>query len=216
MRYGSSIDTISYVGEAQDQGGGGGGGGGGTGEQGPAGPAGADGKSAFQIAVDNGFVGTEAQWLASLAGADGAVGADGADGAVGAVGPQGAAGVDGKSAFEVAVEGGFVGTEAEWLASLQASSETITSDHVHNVAELSVGDSFFVADTGAYKIWKGVGFVEFGKALEPLAVDSLEIGDNSFADDASSGSAGAFKYSDVNGDHLYIHDGTEWHHINGA
>jgi hypothetical protein len=87
---------------------------------------------------------------------------------------------------------------------------------VHNVAELSVGDSFFVADTGAYKIWKGVGFVEFGKALEPLAVDSLEIGDSSFADDPTSGSAGNFKYSDVNGDHLYIHDGTEWHNINGA
>jgi hypothetical protein len=29
------------------------------------------GKSAYQIAVDNGFVGTEAQWLASLQGADG-------------------------------------------------------------------------------------------------------------------------------------------------
>jgi hypothetical protein len=217
MRYGSSIDTVSYVGEAQDTGGGGGGGG--TGEQGPAGPAGADGKSAFQIAVDNGFVGTEAQWLASLAGAagaDGDVGPQGPAGPAGAEGAEGAAGVDGKSAFEVAVESGFVGTEAEWLASLQASSETITSDHVHNVAELSVGDSFFVADNGAYKIWKGVGFVEFGKALEPLAVDSLEIGDSSFADDPTSGSAGAFKYSDKNGDHLYIHDGTEWHNINGA
>lgn len=29
------------------------------------------GKSAYAIAVDNGFVGTEAQWLASLVGADG-------------------------------------------------------------------------------------------------------------------------------------------------
>ena len=29
-----------------------------------------DGKSAYEIAVDNGFVGTEAQWLASLQGAD--------------------------------------------------------------------------------------------------------------------------------------------------
>lgn len=221
MRYGSSIDTIPYVGEAQDTGGGGGG------TQGPPGPAGADGKSAFQIAVDNGFAGTEAQWLASLVGADGTAGADGAqgpagaDGAAGSIGPQGpqgpagANGSEGKSAFQVAVDNGFSGTEAEWLASLQASAETITSDHVHNIAELSVGDSFFVADTGVLKIWKGVGFVELGKALEPLAVDAIET-DNSFADDASSGSAGDFKYSDVDGDHLYIHDGTEWHNINGA
>lgn len=32
---------------------------------------GADGKSAFEIAVGNGFVGTEAEWLESLKGKDG-------------------------------------------------------------------------------------------------------------------------------------------------
>jgi hypothetical protein len=42
--------------------------------------AGGAGKSAYQIAVDNGFVGTEADWLASLAGTDGAPGAAGAPG----------------------------------------------------------------------------------------------------------------------------------------
>lgn len=40
---------------------------------------GADGKSAYEVAVDNGFVGTESEWLASLNGADGADGQDGAD-----------------------------------------------------------------------------------------------------------------------------------------
>lgn len=39
-----------------------------------------DGKSAYQIAVDNGFEGTEAEWLESLKGSDGADGADGSDG----------------------------------------------------------------------------------------------------------------------------------------
>lgn len=34
----------------------------------PQGPTGADGKSAYQIAVDNGFVGTQAEWLESLKG----------------------------------------------------------------------------------------------------------------------------------------------------
>lgn len=36
------------------------------GPQGPQGPKGDTGKSAYQIAVDNGFVGTESEWLASL------------------------------------------------------------------------------------------------------------------------------------------------------
>ena len=39
------------------------------------GGAGAAGKSAYEIAVDNGFVGTETEWLESLKGADGTNGA---------------------------------------------------------------------------------------------------------------------------------------------
>lgn len=38
------------------------------------------GKSAYQIACDNGFKGTELQWLMSLKGADGTRGRDGRDG----------------------------------------------------------------------------------------------------------------------------------------
>ena len=37
-------------------------------------PAAKDGKSAYQIAIDNGFAGTEQEWLASLKGKDGATG----------------------------------------------------------------------------------------------------------------------------------------------
>lgn len=42
-----------------------------TGVEGPSGDDGADGKSAYEIAVDNGFVGDEADWLESLKGKDG-------------------------------------------------------------------------------------------------------------------------------------------------
>lgn len=55
---------------------------------------GTDGKSAYEIAVDEGFVGSEGEWLLSLHGADG------------------------ESAYQVAVDNGFEGTEEEWLASL--------------------------------------------------------------------------------------------------
>lgn len=43
------------------------------------GSGGANGKSAYEIAVDHGFSGTEAQWLASLAGPPGPAGESGSD-----------------------------------------------------------------------------------------------------------------------------------------
>lgn len=48
--------------------------------KGEKGDAGADGKSAYEVAVANGYSGTQAQWLASLKGADGAPGKDGSNG----------------------------------------------------------------------------------------------------------------------------------------
>ena len=46
-----------------------------NGELGGGGGSGTAGKSAYEIAVDNGFVGTETEWLESLKGAEGANGA---------------------------------------------------------------------------------------------------------------------------------------------
>ena len=59
------------------------------GDAGAPGESGADGKSAYQIAVDNGFVGSQSEWLASLKGATGASGAPGKDGASGSPGADG-------------------------------------------------------------------------------------------------------------------------------
>lgn len=56
---------------------------------GSAGGNGADGKSAYELAVENGFNGTVSQWLASLVGPVGATGATGPAGATGATGAQG-------------------------------------------------------------------------------------------------------------------------------
>lgn len=47
---------------------------------GGSGTPGKDGKSAYEIAVENGFEGTEEEWLASLKGSDGQNGQDGEDG----------------------------------------------------------------------------------------------------------------------------------------
>lgn len=66
---------------------------------GGSGGTGADGKSAYEIAVEHGFEGTEEEWLASLKGEpgkDGAPGKDGVDGAPGKDGQDGAPGKDGE------------------------------------------------------------------------------------------------------------------------
>lgn len=54
------------------------------------------GMSAYEIAVKNGFEGTEQEWIAT----------------VGDIGPEGL------SAYQVALKNGFEGSEEEWLASL--------------------------------------------------------------------------------------------------
>ena len=50
---------------------------------------GTDGASAYDIAVQHGFIGSETAWLNSLKGANGATGPQGEPGADGATGPQG-------------------------------------------------------------------------------------------------------------------------------
>ena len=56
---------------------------------------GKDGRSAYEIAIENGFVGTVAEWLESLKGRDGLPGKDGADGLPGKDGTNGKDGRDG-------------------------------------------------------------------------------------------------------------------------
>jgi hypothetical protein len=120
-------------------------------------PVGIDALSAYQLALSNGFVGSESEWVLSLKGSDGPAGLDGADGATGPQGLQGPAGLngatgpqglqgpaglngatgpqglqgpaglngtngaDGKSAYSIAVQNGFVGDEATWLATLKGA-----------------------------------------------------------------------------------------------
>ncbi len=50
-----------------------------------------EGASAYEVAVQNGFTGTEQEWLDSLRGPEG------------------------KSAYQVAVDHGYTGTEEEWI-----------------------------------------------------------------------------------------------------
>ena len=75
----------------------------------------ADGLSAYEVALQNGFIGTEEEWLQSLKGEQGPQGIQGDKGDKGDRGNQGDKGL---SAYQVAIANGFVGTEEEWLQSL--------------------------------------------------------------------------------------------------
>lgn len=97
-----------------------GGGGSGTGEDGK------DGKSAYELAKDNGFEGTIEEWLESL---------------------------DGSSAYELALANGFVGTVEEWLLSLHGKDGSDGTDNLPNYTEEEAGKVLTVAEDGVLA-WK--------------------------------------------------------------
>lgn len=74
---------------------------------------GQQGMSAYELALKNGFIGTEKEWLESLK-----------------------VGKDGLTAYEVAVSNGFKGTEGEWLQSLAGD------DGDNALASVSVQDIY--------------------------------------------------------------------------
>lgn len=81
-----------------------------------------NGASAYDIAVRNGFVGTELEWLESLK--------------------------IGSSAYQVAVNNGFIGTEADWLASLNGTNGL---SGANGKDTLNIEDIFTAAKTNGYQ-----------------------------------------------------------------
>jgi C-terminal processing protease CtpA/Prc len=106
---------------------------------------GIDGKSAYEIALEEGFVGTQTEWLESLVGAAG------------------------KSAYQVALDEGFVGTQAEWLETLKGFTvEPVDANKI-------------LTNDGNTAYWVGVthtleGFVEaVEESLKTITVDQGDI-----------------------------------------
>ena len=86
------------------------------------GEKGSDGKSAYQIAVEQGYQGSESDWLSSLKGDKGE------KGNTGAKGNPGQDGADGKSAYAIAVEHGYEDSEEKWLLSLKGEKGDTGAD----------------------------------------------------------------------------------------
>ena len=85
-----------------------------------------EGKSAYELAVENGFEGTLEEWLESLK-------------------------VEGKSAYELAVESGFEGTLEEWLESLKGkSAENLNAEKLQEL--LTLKHELRVDENGDFKV----------------------------------------------------------------
>lgn len=117
-----------------------------TGPPGPEGPVGADGPSAYQVAVAEGYTGTEAEWLNTL---------------IGPQGPEGPAGPQGEA-----------GTGVRILGSLDDPADLPTTGEEAGDAYLIDGDLWVWDGTG----WDNVGTIQGPPGPEgPTGADGREI-----------------------------------------
>lgn len=161
-----------------------------TGPQGPVGPQGlvgdagvdgtdgVDGKSAYQLAVEAGFVGTEAEWLASL---------KGEKGDTGDTGPQGAPGQDGAASV-----GNFVFTGS----TMSVTTGEILSDNMIGIANTNPGYPLHVGEIGNQTTPGMIGI-------------SYNAADASIGWDATSNLFGIYKNGSVSNPWISIHQNAD-------
>jgi hypothetical protein len=104
------------------------------------GGGGQDGLSAYEVAVANGFVGTEQQWLDSLVGADGAPGPAGPTGPQGDPGPQGEQGIQGIKG-DKGDTGNTGATGPEGPSGVISATSPLAYDSETKTISISVGDT---------------------------------------------------------------------------
>lgn len=173
-------------------------------------------KSAYDVAVENGFVGSEQEWLDSLKGKDGEDG-------------------DSKSAYDIAVENGFVGNEQEWLDSLKGKDGNVLE--AKSAYDIAVENGY----VGTEREWldslvgkNGLGITNvtvdyMGRVtvtLEDGTVYEIEVTDTSCTHDydvvvttPKCATEGYTTYTCKNCNHTYINNRVEpkgHHYVDGA
>ena len=171
------------------------------GEKGDTGSRGLDGKSAYEVWLDNGGIGTEQDFLDSLVSTiPGPTGPTGLTGLQGTQGVAGQDGANGLSAYQVAVSNGFVGTEAAWLTSLVGPKGDAGAQGVQGV-QGSKGDK---GDTGS----QGVQGIQGEQGLQGIQGIAGPKGDTGAQ--GPIGLTGAAGYTPVKGvDYFDGTDGTD-------
>ena len=130
-----------------------------SGEIGGAGEKGADGKSAYQIAVEKGFTGDETAWLASLKGAKGDKGNTGPQGPQGPTGP---AGPQGKQGIQ-----GIQGPKGADGKSINVKGSVNTAADLKKLSNVSDGDGYVTADDGHLHVYSNSSWVDVGVVKGP-------------------------------------------------
>ena len=139
---------------------------------------GPDGKSAFELAKQQGFTGTLDEWIASLKGEKGNVGPDG------------------KSAYDIAKAGGFEGDEKAWLESLHGAKGD-AGESIYQVAKRNgfqgTETQYLEAQKGesAYSIAVRQGFK--GNEAEWIASLAGEAGQSAYQIAVANGFEGSIE-----------------------
>lgn len=104
------------------------------------------GKSAYEIACDNGFVGTEEEWLASLKGTDGTNGSDGADGKDGEDSTETIS-----SIYDAAVSNGYTGTFLEFVKEYLSDDDLLSySMNYSLLSSVSITSTFTITTSSMF------------------------------------------------------------------
>lgn len=117
---------------------------------------GIDGKSAYQLAVEKGFVGTEAEWIASLKGKTGPIGPQGIQGEIG---PQGIQGKTGATGPQGPKGDNYQITEADYAAiagmvSVPSKTSELTNDS-NFITEVKLNGESVVNENGSIDLQLG-------------------------------------------------------------
>lgn len=144
-------------------------------------------KSAYEIAVEEGFEGSEEEWLASLVGAPG------------------------KSAYEIAVANGFEGTEEEWLATIPYTEQL--NSIVHEKVEEDINEVTMTAFdiTAEATLNKNIQYAMLAaESLEPGITRKISIQFSSAAPEASALSGATEVYLGVWSGRINRYSGNPW------
>ena len=181
-----------------------------TGATGPAGPAGADGAdgdSAYQVAVNNGFVGTEAQWLASLVGPQGPQGIQGIQGPAGTDGVDGADGLDGKTVLNGTVDPTTEGVDGDFY--INTTTDTIFGPKAGGVWGSGTSLVGPTGATGPQGPQGDPGPTGATGNTGPAGADGSKWYSGTGAPSSGLGVNGDFYLNDANGD-VYSKSGGSW------